>query len=46
MMIQKHIGYTSWNDDFEKDMLPEVFRIAENNAEGGFIHKASNGYAP
>lgn len=45
MMIQKHIGYTSWNDDFEKDMLPEVFRIAENNAEGGFIHKASNGYA-
>lgn len=45
MMIQKHIGYTNWNDDFEKDKLPEVFRIADNGTEGGFIHKASNGYA-
>lgn len=44
MMIQKHIGYTNWNDDFEKDKLPEVFRIADNGTEGGFIHKASNGY--
>lgn len=28
MMGQKHIGYTSWNDSFEKDMCPEVKRIS------------------
>ena len=28
MMTQKHIGYKSWNDDFEKDTCPELFRIA------------------
>lgn len=27
MMTQKHIGYTSWNDDFAKDMMPEVYYI-------------------
>lgn len=27
MMTQKHIGYTSWNDSFEHDTLPEVRRI-------------------
>lgn len=26
MMIQKHIGYTSWNDAFRKDMLPKLYR--------------------
>ncbi len=26
MMTQKHIGYTSWNDDFKADQLPELFR--------------------
>ena len=26
MMTQKHIGYTSWNDDFPHDMLPKLFR--------------------
>ena len=29
MMTQKHIGYTSWNDDFPHDMLPRLFRTAE-----------------
>ena len=24
MMIQKHIGYTSWNDDFPADHLPAL----------------------
>lgn len=43
MMIQKHIGYTNWNDDFEKDIMPEVFRIG-NSSAGGFVHKACNGY--
>lgn len=27
MMTQKHIGYKIWNDDFEKDTMPEVFRF-------------------
>ena len=29
MMIQKHIGYTSWNDSFKADIQPKVYR-AEN----------------
>lgn len=29
MMIQKHIGYTQWNDNFPADKLPEVFRLTE-----------------
>ena len=28
MMTQKHIGYTSWNDAFEKDTCPELFRVS------------------
>ena len=43
MMIQKHIGYTDWHDNFERDMMPEVFRI-DGNAHGGFVHKAADGY--
>lgn len=27
MMTQKHIGYTSWNDNFEKDVCPKTFRL-------------------
>lgn len=30
MMIQKHIGYTSWNDNFPKDIMPEVKRMPNN----------------
>ncbi|MGM9697623.1 MAG: glycosyl hydrolase 115 family protein [Prevotella sp.] len=26
MMIQKHIGYTSWNDNFPKDTCPKLHR--------------------
>ena len=26
MMIQKHIGYRTWNDNFKADMLPKLFR--------------------
>lgn len=43
MMTQKHIGYTGWNDDFERDMMPEVFRI-DGDTHGGFTHKAADGY--
>ena len=28
IMTQKHIGYKIWNDDFEKDTCPELFRIS------------------
>ena len=28
MMIQKHIGYTSWNDSFKADIQPKVYRAA------------------
>lgn len=36
-MTQKHIGYTSWNDEFPADIMPEVYRF-ENPAqmEGGY----------
>lgn len=40
MMTQKHIGYTSWNDDFEKDTCPELFRITSKD---GVIISENNG---
>ena len=42
MMTQKHIGYTSWNDDFEKDTCPPLHRI-EKAEEGGNIIADENG---
>lgn len=45
MMIQKHIGYTSWNDGFPADKLPEVFRIQHpEQAIGGYVFTGENGY--
>ena len=35
MMTQKHIGYTSWNDNFAKDICPSVYRI-ENDGWGAY----------
>ncbi|MBM0130691.1 glycosyl hydrolase 115 family protein [Segatella copri] len=32
MMTQKHIGYTSWNDAFEKDTCPQLFRVSVSEA--------------
>ena len=32
MMTQKHIGYKIWNDDFEKDTCPELFRLSASEA--------------
>lgn len=44
MMTQKHIGYTSWNDNFPADTQPEVFRIAEpEKATGGYVFKPQDG---
>lgn len=45
MMIQKHIGYTSWNDNFPADKLPEVKRIVEpEKTVGGYIFTGADGY--
>lgn len=42
MMTQKHIGYTSWNDDFEKDTCPPLHRI-EKADKGGNVIADENG---
>ena len=37
MMTQKHIGYTSWNDAFPADTMPEIFTLdSRNRNEGGY----------
>lgn len=43
MMTQKHIGYTSWNDDFPADRMPEVRRIGDVQS-GGYVFAPSQGY--
>ena len=45
MMIQKHIGYTIWNDNFPKDTCPKVMRF-DNPCEmtGGYTFVPSEGY--
>jgi len=43
MMTQKHIGYTSWNDDFPHEMLPVTKRV-ENGFAGGWVFSPSCGY--
>ena len=43
MMTQKHIGYTSWNDDFPADRMPEVMRLT-GTAAGGFTFRELHGY--
>lgn len=40
MMTQKHIGYKSWNDDFEKDTCPELLRVTSKD---GVIISENNG---
>ena len=40
MMTQKHIGYTSWHDGFEKDTCPELFRVTSKD---GVIICENNG---
>lgn len=45
MMIQKKIGYTSWNDNFPANKLPEIFRIENPEAAvGNYVFASSNGY--
>ena len=43
MMIQKHIGYRSWNDNFRADMLPRTASVDDGSA-GGYTFEAKDGY--
>ena len=40
MMTQKHIGYKSWNDAFEKDTCPQLFQVSTKD---GVIISENNG---
>ena len=46
MMIQKHIGYRSWNDNFRADMLPRTTLVSgeESMVSGGYTFSPSAGY--
>ena len=48
MMIQKHIGYTNWNDNFRQDMLPKTTTVPVDESTGktgGYTFEApTNGY--
>ncbi len=35
MMTQKHIGYTSWNDNFPSDRLPAIYRFDTDSIKPG-----------
>ncbi len=39
MMTQKHIGYTNWNDNFPRDIMPRTQRVdeASNAHQGNFV---------
>lgn len=43
MMTQKHIGYTSWNDNFPADRLPRLVRVEESGKIGGYIFTEKSG---
>ncbi len=44
MMIQKHIGYTSWNDAFPADTMPEIFTLdSQEKEKGGYTFFPSKG---
>ncbi len=45
MMDQKHIGYTSWNDNFPADKMPEVKRMdaGKSSLRGGYTFDAADG---
>ncbi len=42
-MTQKHIGYTSWNDNFRHDMLPATKQV-DDTGNGGYTFNATQGY--
>lgn len=45
MMSQKKIGYTSWNDNFPADKLPEIYRIENpEDAVGNYVFTPKDGF--
>jgi hypothetical protein len=42
MMIQKHISYRTWNDNYRADVCPRLVAVAE--PKNGPVFTASNGY--
>ena len=44
MMTQKHIGYTSWNDNFPHEMLPKTTTVPVDASTGGYTFTAANGF--
>lgn len=46
MMIQKHIGYFSWNDNFPKDMCPQVIRVTAPGTERVTVTPRRMGFGP
>ena len=44
MMTQKHIGYTSWNDNFPADRMPQTRTVDSQSGAGGFTFKGRDGY--
>ena len=44
MMIQKHIGYTNWNDAFPADIMPKVMTLdSRGRNEGGYTFMPADG---
>ena len=45
-MTQKHIGYSSWNDNFPHEMLPKVSKLPSptEGTGGGFRFNHGNGF--
>ena len=41
MMTQKHIGYTSWNDNFARDIMPQTQRV-DAQGMGGYTFTAAS----
>ena len=44
MMIQKHIGYRSWNDNFRHEILPATTAVPATSHDGGHTFSPSDGY--
>lgn len=45
MMSQKKIGYTSWNDNFPADQLPEIYRIENpETAVGNYVFSPNKNF--
>lgn len=44
MMTQKHIGYTTWNDNFPHDVMPKTKRVDQVKQNGGYVFRPRDGY--